>query len=305
MKKLTVFVFGLISLLFVSVFVSTEIKADTYDFDVSFTLHYDGSVGNVIYNTGDYDLFHNIVSNTNYTLSEEGAISPNEYRIINNQSLYTVTDLIFTNSSFQEGLNIIKVEWGDVNDLTTATPTSIKIFFMAKDYNTYEITIISNNTYTVNSDNENVSFNNVYNYSTFAIRVELDPDIYYWYQKGLDNGYDNGYQDGLIDSNDTAFNDGFNQGIESVYYDGFDGFINPSTNQPYDYKYSYPYGQGYNDGLQADTDYSFTGILFQVFGGLGALFSIEMLPNITIGAIVAVPLVFGIIYFILGKRSKD
>ena len=49
----------------------------------------------------------------------------------------------------------------------------------------------------------------------------------------------------------------------------------------------------------------FGGLLSSVFIGLGSLLSIEILPGIYIGAIVAVPLVFGIIFFILGKRKGD
>lgn len=65
------------------------------------------------------------------------------------------------------------------------------------------------------------------------------------------------------------------------------------------------YQKGYNEGVASTSDYSITGLLFQVFAGMAGVLAIELLPNISIGSIVAIPLVFGIIYFILGKRKGD
>lgn len=61
----------------------------------------------------------------------------------------------------------------------------------------------------------------------------------------------------------------------------------------------------YNQGLTETDATGFNSLLVTVFSGLGSLLAIEILPNIYIGAIIAVPLVFGIIAFILGKRKGD
>ncbi len=101
-------------------------------------------------------------------------------------------------------------------------------------------------------------------------------------------GYEVGYGDGFVD--------GYDYGINKVYNYGFTG-TDFTDNQ------SYPYTQGFNDGIETASDNTFFGIISQVFAGLGTFLAIELLPNISIGAILAVPLVFGIIFFIIGKRG--
>ena len=64
------------------------------------------------------------------------------------------------------------------------------------------------------------------------------------------------------------------------------------------------YDKGLADGINKNPDNSgFKGLLFTVFDGMGTLLNIELLPNITIGAIILVPIVFGLLLFILGKKG--
>lgn len=64
------------------------------------------------------------------------------------------------------------------------------------------------------------------------------------------------------------------------------------------------YDKGLADGINKNPDNSgFKGLLFTIFDGLGGLLNIELLPNITIGAIILVPIVFGLVLFILGKKG--
>jgi len=65
------------------------------------------------------------------------------------------------------------------------------------------------------------------------------------------------------------------------------------------------FNKGYQKGIIEQDATGFSALLTTVFDGLGALLAIELLPNIHIGAIIAVPLVFGVIAFILGKRKDD
>ena len=114
------------------------------------------------------------------------------------------------------------------------------------------------------------------------------------YQDGSANGYDIGYDDGY----DIGYDDGINVGYDDGYDIGYDDGVNVGYDDGYDI--------GFNDGVASHNDYSFIGLLSQVFIGLGSFLAIELLPHITIGAIVSVPLVFGIISFIIGKRGgKD
>lgn len=63
------------------------------------------------------------------------------------------------------------------------------------------------------------------------------------------------------------------------------------------------YNWGYNAGYKAgQEDHSVGGLLKQAFGGVGELLDFELLPNLTLGGIVIVPLLLGIVFFIL-KRS--
>ncbi len=102
----------------------------------------------------------------------------------------------------------------------------------------------------------------------------------YW--EGYADGRDYGYQKGK--------DEGYQLGLDEGYQLGKDE----------------GYELGKADGIALSSDYSFAGLIGQVFVGLGSLLAINLLPGISLGAIVAVPVVFGIIAFILGKRGgKD
>ena len=114
------------------------------------------------------------------------------------------------------------------------------------------------------------------------------------------------YQDGKT----VGYNNGYKEGVATAYYDGFGGFINPDTNEPYDETTSFPYGQGYNkgfdDGMQSTESGGLWGVLFSALMAPFQVLGIELLPGVTIGMIVAVPLVFGLLAWILsaGKSKK-
>ena len=155
------------------------------------------------------------------------------------------------------------------------------------------------------------------------------------YQQGYDDGfldgedYEQGYNDGYNDGNNEGYNVGYMHGEQAGYYLGYDdgyddGFLDGEN---YEQGYNDGYNMGredygirigddwktadwwgsyqYAQGLYATDGTGFVSLLSAIFGGLGDLLSIEILPGIYIGAIVAVPLVFGIIFFILGKRKGD
>lgn len=299
MKKAITITFGLIGLIFGLVFTSTKINAQDNDFDVSFTLDYNGSNGEVQYTNGNYTLFYNIIANSNYTLSEEGAIFPQLYRIINNSPFkYCVTDVLFTNSDFQTGSNIIKVDWGDVNNLTTVTSNTIVINFIGENYNHYNIIIKPDNTYTATSDNGN--FYNDYNESTFGMSVIIDSASFDWYNYGYNKGVTDGYNNGLTDGYDNGYSEGmFNGQIEGKHNYGI--FYNGS------WLTAEQYGTiMYNEGFNSTEEGGAWGVLFSALFAPFQILGMELLPGVTIGMIVAVPLVFGLLAWILsaGKSKK-
>lgn len=59
----------------------------------------------------------------------------------------------------------------------------------------------------------------------------------------------------------------------------------------------------YNKGLSDGSNTGFKSVLSDIFGGIDTFFSIELIPGFSIGAIVLVPLVFGLLAFIIGRRK--
>lgn len=120
------------------------------------------------------------------------------------------------------------------------------------------------------------------------------------YNTGESSGYNAGYYDGESFGYNAGYNDGESDGLAAGYDNGY--------NDGYDYGFNNGFDLGYNDGYQTavndgSTQFGLTTLLSGLFVGLGSLLSIELLPNISIGMIIAVPVVFGIIAFILGKRG--
>ena len=65
------------------------------------------------------------------------------------------------------------------------------------------------------------------------------------------------------------------------------------------------YMRGKFDGqLESNDELGFGGLLSASFIALSSLLAIELLPNISLGMIIAIPIVFGVIAFILGRRKE-
>lgn len=86
----------------------------------------------------------------------------------------------------------------------------------------------------------------------------------------------------------------------NVYYEG-EYYDNPffyeiitSTDD-----YHNAYSQGYSDAMAENPES--VGFFGTLFSSIGSFLSIEILPNISFGLILAVPLIFGIISFLIGK----
>lgn len=93
---------------------------------------------------------------------------------------------------------------------------------------------------------------------------------------GYRGGYNFGYSEGASSDNTQAFNDGKEVG------------------------YQLGIEEGYAQGMRGDNAVSSAiNVLKSVFGALGAFFSIELFPHITIGLFLLVPLFFSVLGFIL------
>lgn len=91
-----------------------------------------------------------------------------------------------------------------------------------------------------------------------------------------------------------AYDDGYDEGKEYGIEFGREHWYNVG--------YEVGYNKGVNDQIVAERDFAY--LLRSAFVAIGSFLGINLLPGISIGAIIAVPIVFGIIAFILG-RKKD
>lgn len=128
------------------------------------------------------------------------------------------------------------------------------------------------------------------------------------FENGIEAGYDEGYINGRDDGYNNGYNVGYNDGIDAGYNEGYekgkeDGF-EEGFNASREHWYNVGYQVGYNKGLNEQiADRDFSHLLRSAFVAIGTFLGINLLPGISIGAIIAVPIVFGIIAFILGKRK--
>lgn len=127
----------------------------------------------------------------------------------------------------------------------------------------------------------------------------------YGYEYGYDEGYINGRDDGYNNGYNVGYNDGFGDGKIAGYDEGYDDGKADGLAVGREHWYDVGYQAGYNKGINEQLeDKDFSNLLRSAFVAIGAFLGINLLPGISIGAIIAVPIVFGIIAFILG-RKKD
>lgn len=122
----------------------------------------------------------------------------------------------------------------------------------------------------------------VLNYIKYYVRIGNE---FYniGYLDGHADGYDKGYDIGYDDGYDDGHSDGYDDGYEVGHSDG----------------YSEGHSIGKNEGLNEGS--SAWGVLFSaMLSTFGAVLSIEIFPNLTIGMIAAVPLILGLLAFIIG-----
>lgn len=113
-------------------------------------------------------------------------------------------------------------------------------------------------------------------------------------QEAYNNGYLNGVQVGYDAGYDAGYDVGYDVGISQGDYD-----------IAYEEGYDIGFDSGYQQGLLNNPNNDFGTLISTILLGVGTVLGIELLPNITIGAIIAVPIVFGIIAFVLGRKKGD
>lgn len=92
-------------------------------------------------------------------------------------------------------------------------------------------------------------------------------------------------QEQLTEYGQIKYNEGYNQGIQ-------DGLQTEDLDQAYN--------NGYNEGYNtAKTLFGNVDFFTSIFNGLGAFFSIELLPNITFGMIIGIPFLISFVWFVI------
>lgn len=221
---------------------------------------------NIKYNNVIYETFEDIKN-----AYRNGVISSNTLLYINLDPTFNfvIAKLIFDSSDFK-----YYTVYGNTNPTERSTIRSV---------------IIYNNGIFINNTN--------WLWDNFDSGFYIVGHVLMGYSNYVD-GYDYGY--------DTGYNDGYDDGYLEAYDLGYDEGYDLGYDEGNDLGYDKGYDYGYQKGIDVASDNTFYGIIAQVFTGLGSFLAIELLPNITFGAIFAVPLVFGIIFFIIGKRGgKD
>lgn len=120
-------------------------------------------------------------------------------------------------------------------------------------------------------------------YLVYGYNTELSP-MYEWITSikrvGFNGGYNVGYQDGFGANDAESYQQGYNVGYQEGQNDG--------------------YNVGYQEGQSGSNAVSKAiNVLSSIFGTIGAIFSIELFPGITIGIFLLVPLFFGVLGLIL------
>lgn len=135
---------------------------------------------------------------------------------------------------------------------------------------------------------------------TIALAISNPSMNQYDFERLQDEIYNNVgvYINNMILSN-NAMEHYFNYYYTEGYYDAIDEQTNLIEQ-------AYAKGkiEGYDEGLVANPDNNMLNMIRTVLLGVGTVLGIELLPNITIGAIILIPIVFGLIAFVLG-RKKD
>jgi hypothetical protein len=144
------------------------------------------------------------------------------------------------------------------------------------------------------------SIDNVYviNLTTLSVQLSKNElDRYYLIYnilKNNENAYNNGYDTGNLDGYATGFTDGTTYG-QNEYHTGNYGTLDETL--------GIPYNDGYNAGVAEELD---TNYLLSFVQGSIAVLGAPILPNITLGVFVFIPLFFGFIAFLFrlgGKRG--
>lgn len=125
-------------------------------------------------------------------------------------------------------------------------------------------------------------------FNTYGLNKAITPGYNQMISWAYDGGYIKGFNEGYLSGGNASAQEAYQEG----YNYGYDVGLNRGE--------QIGYNRGYNAGMQGENAISsFINILTSIFTGIGAIFSIELFPHITIGLFLLVPLFFGVLGLIL------
>jgi hypothetical protein len=208
------------------------------------------------------------------------------------------TSMLFTDVSFEQGLvldldgagslgngllvgDVLAIRSSNVNlkyiEFRTSSDVSIRFNIYNVNYTLFDITynaMIELYEIDVLAYPNDIRFNDVIYYVQDAIIVlpiaNYNAASDYW--AGYDDGEQAGYYEGLYAGKDSGYDDGYEYGFEEGLIEG--------------------YNNGYNDALGADLDVK--PLFDNLISFIGTIFSLEIFPGMTIGALAIIPISFAI-----------
>jgi hypothetical protein len=218
-------------------------------------------------------------------------------------NLYLSTDTLYLNAEIKT-----EIQTSAIYNKTYSGSLSTPTIYGDTSWATYSDLRVSNNTRFFLSDfrggnlssNDKVYIDNIFliNLTTLNLQISRNRLDYllaaYKYLTYAETQYNDGYDTGNLDGYATGFTDGTTYG-QNEYHTGNYGTLDETT--------GIPYNDGYNAGVAEELD---TNYLLSFVQGSLAVLNAPILPNITLGVFVFIPLFFGFIAFLFrlgGKRG--
>lgn len=218
-----------------------------------------------------------------YRISIDNAISI-VFSIYKNNDLIDVNRVVIDNFS-KEYLNTNDSIVGTSFTYYDSDNNYIKIIPLYAYYSPLSKFPDTTQTYAINWDNIN-------NYFPTIFPLKYENRTYYYTkltenqinQESFNIGYENGYNNGEID----GYNNGYNVGYDVGNNNGYEN--------------------GYKNGIATKGESVWVnsmGFIKNLFVDVFDIFSIEILPNVSIGTFIVIPLIFGVLFFIVKITKGD
>lgn len=116
--------------------------------------------------------------------------------------------------------------------------------------------------------------------STYSVQQNLLTATPFSYQSDYSQGYEDGYYAGR--------NEGIEEGYQQGYVDGEENGFNDG------------YQMGIEQGLAENDSYGIAPFVQSIFNGFSTMLNVEIFPKIKLWYLIGIPLIFGIVRFIIG-----